>query len=280
MSNKPVHRHMILAFIVIAQVFFIALLTLQYEREIASAPHIETLGEISISNSGIFLPYQFHTDEHASHLGRSIWWNALTDDDDREGSSRPRPDEATLPNSINLSDFTNDKVIHLCAIWTRREDGIWDYRLEAPNAVEAQLREGEWRSPALLEVQRQARRRTYQPIIVKHPSAAPAARRDDPEKLEYLLKVDPLARINTTTQYFSYDTNRHSFVLSKDDADTISKWKKQHSIDDEQLPCTIIFSLREGKSPIAVTAKINGIPVGETIRRMREDSFPIPASTK
>ena len=268
-----------LALIIIAQVFFISLLTLQYEREIASAPHIETPGEIS--HTGISLPYQFYTGEHAARLGHSIWWEALTDDDNRKGSSRPRPDEAALPASINLADFTNGKVIHLYAIWTRKEDGIWDYRLEAPNSVEAQPREGEWRFPALLAVFRLARR-TYQPIIVKHrrSSAAPAARRDDPEKAEYLLKVDPLACANTTARYFSDETNRHFFALSMDDAHTISEWMERHSISDEQLSCTIIFSLRENKLPIAVTAKINGIPIGEAIRRMREDSFPLPASTK
>ncbi len=278
MSNKPTHSHIMLALIIIAQVFFIVLFTLQYEREIASAPHIETPGEIS--HTGIFLPYQFYTDENVARLGHSIWWDALTDDDNREGSSRPRPDEAALPTSINLSDFCNDyKLVRLCAIWTRGENGIWDYRLEASDSVEAQPREGEWRFPALLEVQRQARR-TYQPIIVKHPSAAPATRRDDPEKLEYLLKVDPLACNNTTARYFYDETNRHFFALSTDDAHIISEWMERHSISDEQLHCTIIFSLREGKSPIAVTAKINGIPIGEAIRRMREDSFPIPASTK
>ena len=280
MSNKPTHRHIILALIIIAQVFFIALLTLKYEREIASAPHIETPGVIS--HTGIFLPYQFYTDEHNARLGHSIWWDALTDDDNREGSSRPRPDEAALPTSINLSDFCNDyKLVRLCAIWTRGENGIWDYRLEAPNSVEAQPRDGEWRFPALLEVQRQARR-TYQPIIVKHrsSSAAPATRRDDPEKLEYLLKVDPFAYKDTTLPGTPCYFNRHFFSRSTDDSDTISEWQKRHAISDEQLPCTIIFSLRENKPPIAVTAKINGIPIGEAIRRMREDSFPLPSSTK
>ena len=277
MSNKPTHRHIILALIIIAQVFFIALLTLKYEREIASAPHIETPGEIS--HTGISLPYQFYTGEHITRLGHSIWWEALTDDDNREGSSRPRPDEAALPTSINLSDFCNDyKLVRLCAIWTRGENGIWDYRLEAPNSVEAQPRDGEWRFPALLEVQRQARR-TYQPIIVKHrsASAAPATRRDDPEKLEYLLKVDPFAYKDTTLPGTPCYFNRHFFSRSTDDSDTISEWQKRHAISDEQLPCTIIFSLRENKPPIAVTAKINGIPIGEALRRMREDSFPVPA---
>ena len=253
-SNKPTIKRLILALIVIAQVFFISFLVVQSEREIASAPHIETLGEISISNSGIFLPYQFHTDEHSSHLGRSIWWDALTDGDNQEGSSRPRPDEAALPNSINLADFDGSKPIRLCAIWTRREDRIWDYRLEAPNSVEAQPREGEWRSPALL-----------------------AVCRDFSEKTEYLLKVDPFAYKDTTLPSTPYYFNRHFFSLSTDDSDTISEWQKRHAISDEQLPCTIIFSLREGKSPIAVTAKINGIPIGEALRRMREDSFPVPA---
>ena len=254
-SNKPTIKRLILALIVIAQVFFISFLVVQSEREIASAPHIETLGEMSYAR--IHLPCKFYTDESAAHLGRSIWWNAMTNDNKQEGSSRPRPDEAAIPNSINLADFTNGKVIHLCAIWTRREDRIWDYRLEAPNSVEAQPREGEWRSPALL-----------------------AVCRDFSEKTEYLLKVDPFAYKDTTLPSTPYYFNRHFFSLSTDDSDTISEWMERHSIDDDQLPCSIIFALREGKSPIAVRAKINGIPIGEALRRMRENSFPISAPTK
>ena len=145
--------------VLLAQLSYLVFALCKANHDLAVAPRIIVHTEPN-RLSYLF----FKSDEIAlnkadeTRLGRSLWWDSkpwitahkkahreYNDTEHPDCVSRPIPDEKEVQGSIELRP--DSRSIELSVIWRRGENGLWNYRLEAPGSSEDVLHEGELRSP-------------------------------------------------------------------------------------------------------------------------------------
>ena len=234
--------------VLLAQLAYLVFALCKANHDLAVAPRI-------IVHTTANLPYSIFSSSdriylnraNEMRLGRSLWWSSepwITaykkkhrDHDDAEPPdcvSRPAPDEKEVQGSIELKPDSED--IKLSVIWRRGEDGMWSYRLEAPGSSEDVLREGELRSPKV--------------------------------------RCWPMSwYCSVGVALFDYDT----YDIAANDLEILKAWKVNHKQETENLQrngVTVEVALREKAQPMVTRIFLNGIPLQEALKMMKNDTFP------
>ena len=233
--------------VLLAQLAYLVFALCRANHDLAVAPriivHLEPCRLTSLSLELNEIPLN-KADE--PRLGRSLWWNsepwitayrkAFQNHDDAEPPdcvSRPAPDEKEVQGSIELRP--NSGNIELSVIWRRGENGLWNYRLEAPGSSEDVLREGELRSPKV---------------------------RWDPNSWKCTIDGYTLH-----CEYRITENDRNILKTWEANHEQEAKPLKRNGV-------TIEVALQEKARPTITQIFLNGIPLQEALKMMKTDTFP------
>lgn len=264
-------RTFLLFLIILAQIGWIAYLYVYRSQELATAPSIcvrASLEPLHREPLGLY-PHKYELKD-SPLFGKSLWWDAESWVDLEDGaepptglSQRPDPGDA-VKGSLKLTPPVsyNDSIL-LSAIWTKGEDGIWNFRLEAPGSSEDVLREGElrteaalWKTDRYIRIQCDDQSETPKQLVLVMPIVPSSAK-----------KGECVKRWAANIEY----------QLNNDDEHTLRNWLSNMSEQQKKsIPCTMEIALREHCPPMVTQVYINGVRAHDAIEQIRQHRFKTP----
>ena len=263
-------RLILVALIVLAQLGWLGADYIYRSMELANAPRILVNASLTPLGGGYFWPTRMTLEPETPLLGKSIWWSMQSvqhrrDSDvcipitprENPGDEMPGALELRLQFHGNVQLFRNGICLqgeeaYLSAIWSKGDNGLWNFRLVAPNSPEDVLADGELRTKAVItswdgDEKNNLITFSLQPFKQKHTFLS----------VHYELNDDMARAFQEWTQ--------------KDQTNTT------HSNRFDRLQATMEIALRKDMSPKVTQLYYNGIPAAEAIRLMKQDAFPLPA---
>lgn len=261
-------RRILLCVVMAAQLAWLGYDYVLYTDELEQAPRILVEQKSSFNGSLEWMILSL-ADENPV-LGKSLWWGddwlQVTSDQSNAAtdalvfSPRPDPGEAVtgayriqVPCSrhfrtkvIDADGFRRPDVV---ALWSRGEEGVWRFRLEAAGSSEDVLREGECRTWA---------RMTLKDI----------ARGDDGALY---------VRFNVVPYFHSLRAAQRGVqVSSYPAAGKLKQVYRECEKRDHRPQVTLELALRKNKPLVITQVYFDGMPLREALERMKQGRYPQP----
>lgn len=243
-------RSILVGLLVLAQLGWLTASYITNSVTLATAPRILVKGVLRYyDGSGEVTRYRSITiDPNSPRIGKSIWWaaDAFKTGNNELVQPRENPGDAVQgAMEIRQNNLWRDgKKVEddeFSVIWSKQENGLWDFRLEARDSSEDVLGENEYRTKGGL---RWSRTHTHK----------------DTQQTEATINVD------------IFPSNA-IYRINNDMSRAIRDWERRSGARND-VDVTMELAMRSSGQPKATRYFINGMPATDAIRLMEKDALP------
>lgn len=261
-------RHILLCVVVAAQLAWLGYDYVLYTDELEQAPRILVEQKSSFNGSPEWVTLSLAAENPV--LGKSLWWGddwqqttsaqSSAAADAQVFSPRPEPGEDVtgayriqVPRSrhfrTKMVDADGFRCPDVVALWSRGEEGVWRFRLEAAGSSEDVLREGECRTWARMRIK-------------------DTARGDDGALY---------VRFNVLPYFHSLSAAQRGMqVPSYPAAAKVEQVYRECEKTEHRPRVTLELALRRNKPFVITQVYFDGVPMREALELMKQGRYPQP----